>query len=219
MQGCPGSPLGKGAPESPRRLGVPTCIAISGTSICPGAHGSLERHTARPGQAHLLPSAQALGKKKTTKTKQTNKRLRKLRERVRSKAWALAWHLGPAEGTSEDGRRFMEPWGGLSHGKPGSGCFKGHEHYEHRKEQAHARASPLTVREGPPYWGQSLGFPGVCSALPRATAPACLRSRCDPRLKVTKTLLGAECVVCVGFMCGAPPDSQGEAGRRLYCTR
>lgn len=55
--------------------------------------------------------------------------------------------------------------------------------------------------KGPPYWGQSLVLPGVWSALPRATAPACLRSRCDPRLKVTKTLLGAGCVVYVGFMC------------------
>lgn len=59
-------------------------------------------------------------------------------------------------------------------------------------------------RKEPPYWGRSLLLPGVWPARPRATAPACLRSRCDPGLKVTKPLLGAGCVVCVEFMCWGP---------------
>lgn len=79
-----------------------------------------ERHTARPGQAHLLPSAQAQGKKKKPITnKQTKKWLRKLREQVLSETLGLAWRYGPAEGNCRDGGWFTGPQEGLSRGKPG----------------------------------------------------------------------------------------------------
>lgn len=176
------------------------------------------RGTVRPGQAHLLPSAQALGQK-NTKTKQT-KGSGNLENKCSLKPGV--WHgilalqraaLRVAGGSWT--HREVSPMG--SQGAAASTAVSTMS-TERSKHMCEHRLS--LCGKGPPYWRQSLGFPGVWSALPRATAPACLRSRCDPGLKVTKTLLGAECVVCVGFMCGgAPPDTQGEAGRRLYCTR
>lgn len=123
MQGCLGSPLEKGGPEGPRGLGVPTCkTRLRKLRCAQGAQGSFERHTARPGQAHLLPSAQAQGQK--TK-KQKQKWLRT--------SWV--WHgdmalqraaVGMVGGSGA--HREVSPMG-----SQGSCCFKSHNHYERRK--------------------------------------------------------------------------------------
>lgn len=175
MQVCPGSPLGKGGPEGLRRLGVPTCNArLRKVGCAQDAHGSFERHTARPGQAHLLPSAQARSKKKKYKKKNNNKKkpINKQTKKKKNgsgnfenkcslKPWV--WHgdmalqratVGTAGGSQA--HRKVSPVGsqGAAASKVMTTMSTGRNKYMCKRHLE-------LCRKGLPYWGQSLGLPGV----------------------------------------------------------
>lgn len=72
--------------------------------------------------------------------------------------------------------------------------------------------------KGLPYWGQSLVLPGVYTA--KSYSSCLLEVKVRPQAQSDKNPLGSRiCDMCGVHVLGAPPDAQGEAGRRLYCTR
>lgn len=135
-----------------------------------GAHGSFERHTARPGQAHLRSPVPRPWVKKTQKQNKQTKGSGNLENKCSLKpgVWHGIWALQRAA--------LRRAGGSWTHGEVSPMRSQGAAASKVMSTMSTERSKHMCEHrlslcgKGPPYWRQSLGFPGLWSALPRATA-------------------------------------------------